>query len=690
MLIPLAEEAPKSVVFNPAAPAMTIAITCPSCKKQSGAPDQCAGQTGQCPFCSAAVSIPAAVKTLKAVTWTVRLRTGQTWGPVNRRQLDEAVATGRLSGDSLVWQADPTKAVQLVDMYPQLRQTLAAEQAPFSGQQLQSAVRPKTFLERLFIGPEMPRYKADRRRETFEERQLIFYTFIGVWVLVLLCGTILAGLQGGVEAAVGAALGFVFASLLPVGVGLLSIAAGLFEPEWLMNCWEGRRRRWLCGDQGARYTYMVPGFLMFIGGGLFACFVMAVGGIGGSTLAKAGPEEEIAKIGESNFDPPLPGYTAAGLVKPKFGDFDPTAPGVMNSATGAFIDPLATTPVAAATTETITADASSISSDAASRLQDEANLKDVTYQLKTREESLRNAISAYGKLREQWDAAYNKSADLLKKTGGLASDSKGELKAADEAAMAIARTLSVSVDSVKASHADLKQYCDEQKSFSEVLAGYSEPPAIFPGLQEIERRSQVAQLALATGEEFVFLDSVTKVEQLERQRRELAKNLGTATGTNEEFVKLENDLQDARKWAYQARRTVEQKSTRGQVSPLLQIYPADKESIARFGTDPEQRDLGLNPALADRFKEASRQFLLARTEVDRSRARTNKAEQAIEAYKTRFGRNPNPTDPVGQNYTTALKAFASAEKKLAEARTTLEGAATKLGISSSLLAPIGQ
>ena len=30
---------------------------------------------------------------------------------------------------------------------------------------------------------------------------------------------------------------------------------------------------------GARYTYMVPGFLLFIGGGMFACFMMAVGGI---------------------------------------------------------------------------------------------------------------------------------------------------------------------------------------------------------------------------------------------------------------------------------------------------------------------------------------------------------------------------------------------------------------------------
>lgn len=676
---------------------MTIALSCPRCGKQSGAPEECAGQVGQCPYCGNAIPIPArsappsatpvpsSPTGLKLVTWLVRFPNGQTWGPVNRKQLDEAVATGRLPAEACVFKGDSQTAIPLVELYPQLRESLAAAQAPFSGQVLTSAVRPRTLLENLIFGPEMPRYKADKRREIYEERQLIMLTYVGIWVLVWICGSILAGLQGGVEAGMGAALGFFFASLVPVGFGLVLLAAGLFEPEWLMNCWDGRRRRWLWGDTGARYTYMIPGFLLFIGGGMFACFMMAVGGIGGSTLALDEKEEE-TKVAEVDFDPPLPGYSAAGLTRP-----NPSAQANAMVADASISTTDATLADTASDSKQETDPDKSdpnfvdVSGNPANPADDKS--QDVAYQVKTREEALRNSIAAYGQLRQQWDSAYNKSADLLKSTGGLASDSKGELRVADEQAMSIAKTLSVASDSIKAAHSALKTYCDEHKVFSDVLGGYVEPPAEVPGLKEIERRTQVAKLALASGEEFVFLDAVTKVEQFARQRRELARSLDTAVATSAELQKLDKDLQEARKWAYQARRTVEQKASRGQVSQLLEIYPPDREAVARYGTATEQRAIGMNPTHASRFAEASRMWLMAGGEVERARDRAAKAEQAMAAYQARFGRAPSTSDAVGQNYTGALKAYAAAEKKLDDARVKLEEAATQLGLTSSLLQP---
>jgi len=646
---------------------------------------------GQCPFCSAPVPIPAAAAqpatTLKAVTWLVRLPNGQAWGPVNRRQLEEAVAAGRLPAESLVIKSGTTNMVPLVDLFPQLRETLAAVQAPFSGQQLQAAVRPKTFLEKLIYGPDMPRYKADKRRETYEERQLIMLTFVGVWVLVWICGSVLAGLQGGAEAAMGAGLGFFFASLIPVGLGLLMLAAGLFEPEWLMNSWDGRRRRSLFGDQGARFTYMIPGFCLFLGGGMFACFMMAVGGIGGSSLALAEAEQEkLEGHREIDFDPPLPGYKPAGLTTPVPSSFDPTIPAQANTLPPSnFVDPLR--PTISPPTQTVTVTPVTTNPVEGPLVEVEVKPRTPAEELKVREEELRNALSAYQALRQQWDEAYNKSSEALKTTGGLASDTKGDLKAADAKASSIATTLAVAIDSVKASHASLKTYCDENKLASDTLAGYVEPPADVPGLREIQRRVEVAKLSLETGDEVVFLAAVNKVELYERQRRDMLNTLGAAADSNAELQQLLTDLQEARKWAYQTRRTVEQKATRGQISPLLDVYPPDREAVARYGTDQEQRALGMNPTHADRFKEASRLWLLASSDVDRARDRLTKSEQAMAAYQARFGRAPAPNDPVGQTYTANLKAVAAAEKKLAEARTKLEDSAKQVEVTSSLLEP---
>jgi hypothetical protein len=655
---------------------MTIAISCPRCHKQAAAPDQCAGQLGQCPYCGSAVPIPSGKP-----TWQVRLPNQQTIGPVYRQQIDEAVAAGRIPADALIWDGGPGKAVLAAVMYPQLRHDLEALQAPFSGQCLKAAVKPKSFLENLIFGPDLPRYKADKRQETHDQRQLIFITYCGIWAIVLICGTGLAGLQGGAESAIGAFLGYIFASLLPVGFGLLNLAAGLFEPEWLMNSWEGRRRRWVWGDYGARWTYMLPGFLMYIGGGLFACVMMAVGGVSGYVPSEPEDVPQIAEAtGDFTFGTP---YVEPGR-RGSSGSSGDTASATNDG--GVYVDPLGNQSSSSSSSEDTTQSSPTNDQFVEVPVGNASPGDPATYELRTREEAVRNAQAAYEQLRGQWDAAYAKSAELVNSTGGLASDRKGELRAADEAAIGIARTLAVAADSLRAAHQQLKEYCDAQSVFSEALSNYKDPPGEVPGQKEVERRSQVAKLALASGEEFVYLDAVTKVEQLERQCRQLLKSLNTAATISAEYDKAVNDLIEARKWAYQTRKSIDNRV--GQKSPLLEIYPVDLESVALYGNNSELKTVGLSSVHAGRFKEAVRTFTMAKSEVERARARANKAEQAMAAYQARFGKAATPTDPVGQTYTAALKLFAAADKKLQDARTELEETAGKLGVRSSHLAPV--
>jgi hypothetical protein len=110
---------------------MPIEISCTSCKKRLRVPDNAAGKRVKCPQCQSVLSVPAAGAGSSAGqsgggTWHLKTEDGQTFGPVPKKELDQWLAEGRVTGECQLLKDGADQWQWASDVYPQLSGEAAA------------------------------------------------------------------------------------------------------------------------------------------------------------------------------------------------------------------------------------------------------------------------------------------------------------------------------------------------------------------------------------------------------------------------------------------------------------------------------------------------------------------------------------------------------------------------------------
>jgi hypothetical protein len=110
---------------------MPIEVRCAGCGRQLRVADEHAGKSLRCPSCNHISQAPAAADPAlhetqaHAPTWHMRTPEGQTYGPVDERELDRWIAEGRLAADCQLatsptgpWQPAAAKFSRLQSVAP--------------------------------------------------------------------------------------------------------------------------------------------------------------------------------------------------------------------------------------------------------------------------------------------------------------------------------------------------------------------------------------------------------------------------------------------------------------------------------------------------------------------------------------------------------------------------------------------
>jgi hypothetical protein len=110
---------------------MPIEITCTSCKKRLRVPDNAAGKRVKCPQCQSVLSVPAAGAASSGSsagggTWHLKTEDGQTFGPVPKKELDQWLTEGRVTGECQLLREGADQWQWASDVYPQLSGEAAA------------------------------------------------------------------------------------------------------------------------------------------------------------------------------------------------------------------------------------------------------------------------------------------------------------------------------------------------------------------------------------------------------------------------------------------------------------------------------------------------------------------------------------------------------------------------------------
>ncbi len=116
---------------------MPIETNCPGCGRKLQVGEEHAGKQARCPLCNEIYSVPsadaeasamqahttAAGKSLDRAQWRMRTPEGQTYGPVDRVELNGWVAEGRVSAECLLASDTNTNWVHAATIYPGLAET---------------------------------------------------------------------------------------------------------------------------------------------------------------------------------------------------------------------------------------------------------------------------------------------------------------------------------------------------------------------------------------------------------------------------------------------------------------------------------------------------------------------------------------------------------------------------------------
>lgn len=114
---------------------MPIETTCPGCGRKLQVGEEHAGKQARCPLCNEIYSVPSADERAAAdertgqEEWRMRTPEGQTYGPIDRRELDGWVAEGRVSSDCMLSSATNAHWVNADAVYPALREPVRRDVA---------------------------------------------------------------------------------------------------------------------------------------------------------------------------------------------------------------------------------------------------------------------------------------------------------------------------------------------------------------------------------------------------------------------------------------------------------------------------------------------------------------------------------------------------------------------------------
>ncbi len=153
-----------------------IVVTCPHCQKQLKAPSDRIGRTAKCPQCQQSFALgggaapsgsasgvavaaaasgvgkpatpvtPPAVKPTPAVTapvstrWTLKIPTGETYGPIERTDLDQWFSEGRINAECQLLNEGAASWQWASDVYPSLNAAATVPQVPNVAPQIGAAV----------------------------------------------------------------------------------------------------------------------------------------------------------------------------------------------------------------------------------------------------------------------------------------------------------------------------------------------------------------------------------------------------------------------------------------------------------------------------------------------------------------------------------------------------------------------
>lgn len=121
---------------------MPIETICQGCGRKLRVPDKHAGKQARCPECRQVYTVPEAVEPRvaaqdtqpwrprhDALMWRLRIVDGRVYGPVDKRELDEWLAEGRISSDCQVQSNASSEWLPASQLYPELL-TAAKATAP--------------------------------------------------------------------------------------------------------------------------------------------------------------------------------------------------------------------------------------------------------------------------------------------------------------------------------------------------------------------------------------------------------------------------------------------------------------------------------------------------------------------------------------------------------------------------------
>ena len=124
---------------------MPTDVTCPSCSRRLRMPDAAVGKTMKCPNCQGMVPVPvgtAATPTQRpkpkpapaasttrvppVKKWRLKMETGEEYGPIPKRELDQWIQEGRLTADCQVLKEGGAQWQWASDVYPSLASPTAS------------------------------------------------------------------------------------------------------------------------------------------------------------------------------------------------------------------------------------------------------------------------------------------------------------------------------------------------------------------------------------------------------------------------------------------------------------------------------------------------------------------------------------------------------------------------------------
>jgi hypothetical protein len=149
-----------------------IVVTCPHCQKQLKAPSDRIGRTAKCPQCQQSFTLgegkaptgsasgmsmaaaasgvgkavppppapPAAKPAPTSTRWTLKIPTGETYGPIERTELDHWFSEGRINAECQLLNEGSASWQWASDIYPSLGGAHAVPQAPQNAPQIGAAV----------------------------------------------------------------------------------------------------------------------------------------------------------------------------------------------------------------------------------------------------------------------------------------------------------------------------------------------------------------------------------------------------------------------------------------------------------------------------------------------------------------------------------------------------------------------